>query len=107
MKPLPLTPEIAAIARRTNWFESPEQAISNPIRFVAYVMTYGVAADVVVLRKFMSDDELRAAISNAPPGIFDERSWAYWNLKFGRYPAPPMPERSIPGADHGAARELA
>jgi hypothetical protein len=34
-------------------------------------------------------------IEQAPPGIFDPRSWAYWNLKIGRYPAPPLPQRSF------------
>jgi hypothetical protein len=28
-----------------------------------------------------------------PPGIIDPRSWAYWNLKLGRDPTPPMPAR--------------
>jgi hypothetical protein len=104
MKPLPLTSEIEAIARRAVWFEDPKKAISDLNRFVAYVMTYGGHADVAVLQRYMSEDELREAISAAPPGIFDARSWSYWNLKLGRYPAPPMPERSIPGTDAIHAR---
>jgi hypothetical protein len=95
MKRLPLTPEIEAIARRVIWFEEPPQAIADPIRFLAYVMTYGDEADMRLIRKHLSDDELREAIENAPAGIFDPRSWAYWNLKLGRYPTPPMPERTI------------
>jgi hypothetical protein len=95
MKTLPLTPDIEAIARRVVWFEEPRQAIADPARFVAYAMTYGTYADVTAIRKYLSDEDLRAALSNAPPGIFDGRSWAYWNLKLGRYPAPPMPERTL------------
>ena len=95
MSSLPLTPEIEAIARRVVWFEEPRQAIADAARFVAYAMTYGTHADVAVIRKHLTEDELREALSNAPPGIFDPRSWAYWNLKLGRYPAPPMPMRAV------------
>jgi hypothetical protein len=93
MKSIPLTPEIEAVAKRVIWFEEPAQAVANPIRFVAYAMTYGDHADVDVIRRYLSEDDLLEAISHAPPGIFDSRSWAYWNLKLGRDPIPPMPER--------------
>jgi hypothetical protein len=61
-------------------------------------MTYGNDADMRVIGKYLSDDDLREAIEQAPAGIFDPRSWAYWNLKLGRYPTPPEPERTIPAA---------
>ena len=48
------------------------------------------------MRRYVSDDDLQYAIEHAPPGIFDPRSWTYWNLKLGRWPAPPMPVRAIP-----------
>jgi hypothetical protein len=96
MNPLPLTPDIEAIAKRVIWFEEPQQAIADPIRFVAYAMTYGDHLDMAVIRRYLSDDDLREGISCPPPGIFDPRSWAYWNLMLGRYPAPPMPERVLP-----------
>lgn len=97
MKPLPLTPEIEGIARRVVWFESPAQAIADPVRFLAYAMTYGDEADLREIRRHLSDDDLREALDRAPAGIFDPRSWAYWNLKLGRYPTPPMPERHVTG----------
>jgi hypothetical protein len=95
MKQLSLTPEIEAVARRVIWFEQPSVAIANTSRFVAYAMTYGTYRDVAEIRKQLSDDDLREALAAAPPGIFDPRSWAYWNLMLGRYPAPPMPERVL------------
>jgi hypothetical protein len=48
-----------------------------------------------VIRKYISDDDFREALDQAPPGIIDPRSWAYWNSKMGRYPAPQMPEHKI------------
>ena len=96
MQPFPLTPDIEAVARRVVWFEPPKQAISDPIRFMAYAMTYGDHQDMDILRRHVTDSDLQEALSKAPAGIFDPRSWAYWNLIVGNYPAPPMPERFIP-----------
>jgi len=96
VKPLPCTADVLAVARRVIWFEPPEQALADPIRFLAYLMTYGTIEDVAVVRHYLDLDDFRAALERAPPGIIDERSWAYWNAMTGRYPAPPMPRRVIP-----------
>ena len=93
MKTLSPTKELEKVSRRVVWFEEPEKALSDPIRFVAYAMTHGTHDDMKIVRRYLSDDDLREALTNAPAGIFDGRSWAYWNLKMGRYPTPPMPER--------------
>jgi len=87
--------ELTTIARRTIWFKTPEEALRDPVHFIAHVLTYGTHNDVEVLRRHVSDEELVDAIENAPPGVFDARSWTYWNLKIGRYPAPPLPERKF------------
>lgn len=88
MKALPLTPEFAAMARRVIWFEEPEQALADPVRFVTYAMTYGLPGDKKTLREYYSDDELREALDHAPPGIFDGRSWAYWGPQARTHPGP-------------------
>lgn len=92
---LPQTPELETVASHTVWFEPPAKALSLPYRFIAYVLAYGTYEDVSILRKYVSDEELVEALDHAPPGIIDPRSWAYWNLKMGRYPAPPMPVRKF------------
>lgn len=96
MSNLPQTEELLELARRVIWFETPETALHDTPQFVAYVLTYGTHEDTKVLRRHLSDDDLRDALDQAPPGIFDPRSWAYWNLMLDRYPAPPMPVREIP-----------
>lgn len=95
MKTLPSTPELRSVAAHAVWFEWPEAALRDTVRFVAYVLTYGTHEDVETLRRYLPADDFRAAIERAPPGIFDARSWAYWNLKIGRYPAPEMPTRRL------------
>ena len=93
MKPLPATPALLAVARRVVWFKSPQEALADPVHFLAHVMTYGTIEDVMVLGGVVGLEEFRVALEQAPPGVFDPRSWAYWNLRCGRQPAPPLPTR--------------
>ena len=95
MKPIPLNPETEAVARRVVWFEEPAEALEDPIRFMAYAMKHATHKDMKVLRRYVSDEDFREALDKAPPGIIDPRSWAYWNNKMGRYPAPPLPKRTF------------
>jgi len=81
------------LAQRIIWFEPGEQALADPVRFLAYAMTYAQHEDMREIRRHVSDDDFREALDQAPPGIIDPRSWAYWNSKLGRYPAPPLPVR--------------
>jgi hypothetical protein len=96
MKPLPYNTDLLSVAPRVIWFEPPEEALANPIRFLAYLMTYGTLDDIKVVRRYLDLNDFREALEQAPPGIIDQRSWAYWNTVTGRYPVPPMPRRVIP-----------
>jgi len=51
--------------------------------------------DMKLPRNFLTDDDLSEALDNAPTGIIDPRSWAYWNSKLGRYPVPTMPKHQL------------
>jgi hypothetical protein len=93
MKPLPATSELLSVAERVVWFKTPAEALADPAHFLAHVMTYGTVEDLRALEGFTGRREFREALEHAPPGIFDARSWAYWNLKCGRVPAPPLPVR--------------
>ncbi len=95
MKTIPITPETEALARRLVWFEEPEEALSDTFRFVAYAAARATHEDMKLVRSFLNDDDLREALDHAPPGIIDPRSWAYWNVKLGRDPVPPMPRRRL------------
>lgn len=90
---LNLTADLRRAAQRCVWFEPPEQAVQNTARLAAYILTYGMAEDTFALRAQLDDRALAECLDHAPPGIFDPRSWAYWNLVVGRYTPPPMPER--------------
>lgn len=96
MTTIPLNPPMLEVARRIIWFEPAPQALAQPARFLAYAMTYARHEDMQIIRRYVSDDDIREALDLVPPGIMDARSWAYWNCKMGRYPAPALPRRSIP-----------
>jgi hypothetical protein len=96
MTPLPLTAELERVARRCVWFRAPAEAVADPPHLIAHVLTHGTHEDVATLRRYVDDDALRKALAQAPPGVFDARSWSYWQLILnGRSPAPPLPTRSF------------
>jgi hypothetical protein len=84
-----------SVARRCVWFKSPEQALAQPTHLIAHVLTYGMPSDVKALRRHMSDEALARAVDDAPPGVFDGRSWAYWRLMLD-LPPKPLPVRHLP-----------
>ena len=85
--------DLRRVTRRMVWFEPPERALEDPVLFLAHVMTFGTIQDVVTAEKYFTPDDFRNALENAPPGVFDGRSWVYWNTVFGRVPVPPLPRR--------------
>lgn len=93
MKAFPITPELLAVAERVVWFKPPHETLTDAVHFLAHVMTYGTVEDLRAIHAFAGPEDFREALENAPPGVFDARSWAYWNLKYGRFPAPSMPVR--------------
>lgn len=95
MKQVVLTPELKQLVSRLIWFESPEIAIKDPIRLLAYAMAYATHEDMKFLRTYISDTDFLEALDKIPPGIVNPRSWAYWNLRLGRYPTPPLPKRNL------------
>lgn len=95
MKPLPRTPETEELARRLVWFEAPAEALADPVRLVAYALESATHEDMTVLRRYVTDADIREALTAAPPGIIRPRSWAYWHARMGRYPAPPLPVRHL------------
>lgn len=81
-----INPETLDVARRVIWFEPPEKALSDMHRFMAYAFRYATHEDMQILRRYLDDDQMRDALDNAPPGIIDARSWAYWRLVFDLAP---------------------
>lgn len=96
MKSLELTEALHKAAKRCFWYASPERAVLQPANFVAHILTFGALEDVNALRAQYSNEDIARALDEAPAGVYDARSWAYWNLVVGRYETPPMPVRCLP-----------
>lgn len=95
IKPLPISAETIALARRLIWFEPAELALAEPIRFLAYAFAAAKAGDMAIVRRHVDSDALRYALQHAPPGIIDARSWEYWHLMLDLGPAPALPQREM------------
>ncbi len=72
--------EMRAIARRVKWFEPPERALGDVLRFLTYLMIYGRPEDVQPVMRRLGREAFRHALKHGPRGIMDERSRAYWSL---------------------------
>ena len=55
-------------------------------------MTYATHEDMREIRRYIHDTAFLEALDHIRPAS-RSTTWAYWNSKMGRYPAPPMPER--------------
>ena len=95
MSAVPMSHDIERVARRLFWWRPPAEALQDTRRFIAQVMTYGSLEDVVTARRYFPRNEFEAVLDNPPAGVFDDRSWNYWNLLYGRYPPAPMPKRRL------------
>jgi len=94
MNPFQPTPELLEVAKRVVWFKKPQEALGDPIHFLAYAMKLGTAEDLLALDKAgINLAHFKEVLDNAPAGVFDERSWTYWNLRCGRRPIPALPVR--------------
>jgi hypothetical protein len=94
MKPIVPSPAMRKVAMRVVWFKAADEALADPLHFLAHVMTYGTAEDLAIVRRAVPIEALRAVLDNPPPGVFDARSWSYWNLVLANQsPPPPLPAR--------------
>ena len=90
-----LTEELKAVAASVVWFKSPEETLSDRVYFLCYLMRYGLPEDVIIARRYFTESDFKAALMHAYPGIFDQPSWAYWNLMLFNTPERPMPMRVL------------
>jgi hypothetical protein len=83
------------LAAKLIWWKGPDEALADERRFLAQAMTFGNWEEMAFVRSVYGDDALRAVLADAPPGVFDPRSWNYWHLVFGQSPVPILPRRRL------------
>jgi hypothetical protein len=87
------TEELRIVAKRVVWFKRPDETLEEPKLFLSHLMTYGTLKDLAVAVKYYSDEDFDRVLVDPLPGIFDLRSWTYWNLRYHHEPVPPLPSR--------------
>ena len=87
--------DLQIVAKRVVWFKRPEDALQDTKVFLAHVMTYGTLSDITTALQYFSESDFESVLDDPPPGIFDRRSWTYWNLRYRREPVPTLPERNF------------
>ena len=88
--------DLEKVAKRVVWFKTPDDALRDVKLFLAHVMTYGTLSDISTTLQFFPEDDFEATLNDPPPGVFDRRSWTYWNVRYRREPVPALPKRKIP-----------
>jgi hypothetical protein len=88
--------DLERVASRLFWWKSPEEALADPNRFLAQVMTYGTIEDLAVARRHFPESAFREVLASPPAGVFDPRSWSYCHVRFGIEPPPELPKRHLP-----------
>lgn len=88
-------PRLLDLATKLFWWKGPDEALADERRFLAQAMTFGSWGDMEVVVSMYGENALRAALVDAPPGVFDRRSWAYWHARLGVDPVPPLPRRRL------------
>ncbi|HEX3126387.1 MAG TPA: hypothetical protein VH394_03585 [Thermoanaerobaculia bacterium] len=87
--------DLEQVAKRLFWWKPPAEALEDERRFLAQVMTYGTIEDLSATLRHFPRSALREVLEDAPPGVFDIRSWHYWHLVFGISPVPELPKRRL------------
>ena len=91
---------LISLAKKYIWWKKPETAVQDIDHLLSYVMTFGTFDDVNAALELLGEEPFRDAIRNAPPGVFNIRSWNYWHLKLKLGSPPPLPIREIPDYDY-------
>jgi hypothetical protein len=91
--------DLKRVAKRVVWFKDPDEALQEPKLFLAHLMTYGTLEDIATAMKYFPESDFEIVLKDPPSGIFDLRSWTYWNLRYRHEPVPPLPQREFPQSD--------
>lgn len=87
--------DLITVAQHINWYRPAEELLNNQPLFLCQVMARGHTDDVVKTMEYFSKDDFVIAYQNAPPGLFDQRAWAYWGVYLLGESLLPFPVRKM------------
>ena len=62
----PYPAELLRIARKVVWYDAPEETLGDVKTFLAHLMVYGSRADVEMVEQYVSKEEFRKVLEDAP-----------------------------------------
>jgi hypothetical protein len=83
-----------ALALRYVWWQSAAETLASPETLLRQILKIGTADDYVTGCALWGEDAFKRALTSAPPGSLDERSWEFWHRHYG-LPETPLPRRSF------------
>lgn len=84
---------LTEIAERLFWWMPPQDALADPLRFVAQVMALGSDRDVQAVEAQLGTEVFERVLDHPPAGLFSARRWNYWHVRRHRSPVPSLPQR--------------
>lgn len=96
----PYPEELLRVAKKVVWYDRPEQTLGDLKTFLAHLMVYGAPADVVVVERYVPQDEFRRVLAEAPAGVFTEEAWKRWHERL-EMPVSALPRRRFPDGSVG------
>jgi hypothetical protein len=96
----PYAEELLRVARKVVWYDRPEETLGDVKTFLAHLMVYGSPADLRVVERYVTEEEFRQVLAEAPAGVFTEEAWKRWHERFGMAVSA-MPRRRFPDGSVG------
>jgi hypothetical protein len=95
--------ELKRLAARYAWWLEPDQVLAERSgRLLVQIMRYATFDDAWAALEHFGRDAFGQALSSAPAGALDPRSWNFWHLYLGlaktQDQVPPMPLRRVEDA---------
>jgi hypothetical protein len=86
--------ELETLARRYVWWQAPGETLESPDVLLLQILRLGTADDYMTAREHWGEAAFKRALTTAPAGALDERSWVFWHRQYG-LPLKPAAKRSF------------
>ena len=92
-------PLLLELAKKYIWWQTPEEAVSNPYRILSGTMNLGSYEDYKRILNSFGEAVLRRVLYKSAPGWFSARSWSFWHRILDSVDisesVPPLPKRKF------------
>lgn len=82
-----------ALAGRYSWSRSLDETLGDVPGLLRQILRLGTPEDYASALEIWGRDAICDALTSAPPGALDDRSWFFWRLHFGLPELPPPRRR--------------